>query len=210
MTRSTRLLGLALAAFAAVSTGEGGARSQDARDKSGKPASTAPSSAGRSPELDAAVRSLVNDRTLKDAQIGIVVMDCETGNVLAQSGEHQVLNPASNAKLYTAAAALAILHGSHRYQTTLSGTIQEGGVSGLTLRGHGDPSLRTDDLWRLVQEMKHRGVRRVDGDLFVDQKFFDELTTPRCFISWTRRHRSSVRSDGSPCPRSVRPETPPS
>jgi D-alanyl-D-alanine carboxypeptidase/D-alanyl-D-alanine-endopeptidase (penicillin-binding protein 4) len=135
----------------------------------------------RAPELEAAVRSLVNDRSLKDAQVGVVIVDCDTGNVLAQAGEHVVLNPASNAKLYTAAAALAILHGSHRYQTTLSGTIKSGAASGLVLRGHGDPSLRAQDLWAMVQELKSHGAKRVEGDIVVDQRFFDDQTTPPAF-----------------------------
>jgi serine-type D-Ala-D-Ala carboxypeptidase/endopeptidase (penicillin-binding protein 4) len=109
------------------------------------------------------------------------VLDVETGAVLAQSGEHTLLNPASNAKLYTAAAALAILHGSHRYQTTLGGTIKGGAASGLVLRGHGDPSLQTRDLWAMAQELKAHGARRIEGDLVVDQRFFDEVTTPPAF-----------------------------
>lgn len=203
MTRSTRLLGLSLAVGAALLFGEGGARSQ--------PADAGAPSAGRSPELEAAVRALVHDRTLKDAQIGVVVVDCETGNVLAQSGEHTVVNPASNAKLYTAAAALAILHGSHRYQTTLSGTIKGGGATGLTLRGHGDPSLKSDDLWAMVQELKLRGARRVDGDIFVDQKFFDEQTTPPAFEQqpneWAsfRAPVSAVALNGNTITLTIRP-----
>src|SRR5262249_51987661 len=105
----------------------------------------------------------------------------ENGNVLATAGEHVVMNPASNAKLYTAAAALALLQGSHRYSTTLSGTVKNGAASGLVLRGHGDPSLRSRDLWQLVVELQAHGVRRVDGDIGVDQKFFDEQTTPPAF-----------------------------
>jgi D-alanyl-D-alanine carboxypeptidase/D-alanyl-D-alanine-endopeptidase (penicillin-binding protein 4) len=138
-------------------------------------------SQSRAPEIEAAVRALVHDRALKDAQIGVVVMDAETGAILAQSGEHTVLNPASNAKLYTAGAALAFLKGSHRYQTTLSGTVKGGTVSGLVLRGHGDPSLRSRDLWQMVVELKAHGVRHVDGDILVDQKFYDEQTTPPAF-----------------------------
>jgi D-alanyl-D-alanine carboxypeptidase/D-alanyl-D-alanine-endopeptidase (penicillin-binding protein 4) len=138
-------------------------------------------SASAAPELEGAVRSLVNDRSLKDAQVGVVILDCDTGGVLAQAGEHVVLNPASNAKLYTAAAALAILHGSHRYQTTLSGTIKSGAASGLVLRGHGDPSLRAQDLWAMVQELKSHGAKRVEGDIVVDQRFFDDQTTPPAF-----------------------------
>ncbi|HEY8077855.1 MAG TPA: D-alanyl-D-alanine carboxypeptidase/D-alanyl-D-alanine-endopeptidase [Labilithrix sp.] len=137
--------------------------------------------AAASPEIAAAVRALTRDRIFKDAQIGIVVMDCETGAILAESGSHTVLNPASNAKLYTAAAALAILHGAYRYQTTLSGTIHGNSASTLVLRGHGDPSLRQQDLWAMVQELKMHGVKKVDGDLVVDQSFFDEQTTPPAF-----------------------------
>lgn len=165
----------------------------------------------KSSEIAAAVRALVGDRSLKDAQIGVVVMDAESGEVLAQSGEHLVLNPASNAKLYTAAAALAILHGTHRYQTTLTGTIKSGGVSGLTLRGHGDPSLRTHHLWAMVQELKAHGVRRVDGDLFVEQKFFDEMTTPPAFEQqpneWAafRAPVSAVALNGNTITLAVRP-----
>ena len=164
-----RLLALALTSAFVLGT------STDARSQDGG------TSGQRSPELEAAVRALVNDRTLKDAQIGVVVMDAESGNVLAASGEHIALNPASNAKVYTAAAALAILHGSHKYQTTLSGTIKGGGATGITLRGHGDPSLETRDLYELVSELKMHGARRVDGDIHVDQKFFDEQTTPPAF-----------------------------
>jgi D-alanyl-D-alanine carboxypeptidase/D-alanyl-D-alanine-endopeptidase (penicillin-binding protein 4) len=152
----------------------GGARSDDA-----PAAGDAKSSA---PDVASAVRALAASSGLKNAQIGVVVLDADSGAVLGQSGEHVVLNPASNAKLYTAAAALAILHGSHRYQTTLSGTIKGNAVTGaLVLRGHGDPSLRTQDLWAMAQELKAHGVRRVDGDIVVDQQFFDEQTTPPAF-----------------------------
>jgi D-alanyl-D-alanine carboxypeptidase/D-alanyl-D-alanine-endopeptidase (penicillin-binding protein 4) len=167
--------------------------------------------AARAPELEAAVRALVRDRVLKDAQVGVVVMDAETGAVLAQSGEHAVLNPASNAKLYTAAAALAILKGSHRYSTTLSGTVKGGSVSNLVLRGHGDPSLRTPDLWQMVVDLKAHGVRRIDGDLFVDQKFFDEQTTPPAFEQqpneWAafRAPVSAVALNGNTVTLAIRP-----
>jgi D-alanyl-D-alanine carboxypeptidase/D-alanyl-D-alanine-endopeptidase (penicillin-binding protein 4) len=176
----------ALTVASALLLAGGGARSEPGAapaatmPEAGASAPASPAFA-RAPELEAAVRSLVNDRSLKDAQVGVVILDCDTGSVLAQAGEHIVLNPASNAKLYTAAAALAILHGSHRYQTTLSGTIKSGAASGLVLRGHGDPSLRAQDLWAMVQELKSHGAKRVEGDIVVDQRFFDDQTTPPAF-----------------------------
>jgi D-alanyl-D-alanine carboxypeptidase/D-alanyl-D-alanine-endopeptidase (penicillin-binding protein 4) len=197
---------LGLAVSALVVSGGSGALSQP---------STSASGASKAPELEAAVRALVHDRSLKDAQIGVVVMDADSGNVLAQSGEHIVLNPASNAKLYTAAAALGILKGSHRYQTTLSGSVKSGGVSGLVLRGHGDPSLRSRDLWQMVLELKAHGVRRVEGDILVDQKFFDEQTTPPAFEQqpneWAafRAPVSAVALNGNTVTLTIRPSSTP-
>jgi serine-type D-Ala-D-Ala carboxypeptidase/endopeptidase (penicillin-binding protein 4) len=137
---------------------------------------------GRSPELQAAARALASERSFKDASVSIAVLDVDSGRMLAAEGEHVALNPASNAKLYTAATALAMLHGDHKFETTLSGTAKSGAVVGsLVLRGHGDPSLATADLWSMVAELKAEGITKVTGDIVVDQRFFDEQTTPPAF-----------------------------
>jgi D-alanyl-D-alanine carboxypeptidase/D-alanyl-D-alanine-endopeptidase (penicillin-binding protein 4) len=134
------------------------------------------------PELQAAVTAAGSERALGPASVGIAIVDVDSGRWLAAVNEHIALNPASNAKLYTAGAALAILRGEHRYETTLSGKISGEAVSGsLGLRGFGDPSLKSADLWTMVQELKGYGVKRIDGDIVVDQEFYDELTTPPAF-----------------------------
>ena len=146
------------------------------------PASPAAANADHAPELDAAIRAIVNDSTFKSAQIGIAILDIDSGHYLAASNEHAPLNPASNAKLYTAAVALAILHGEHRFETTLTGDLKRTSVKGpLVLRGHGDPSLTTADLWGMVQELVKYGVRAIDGDVLVDQSFNDAEFTPPAF-----------------------------
>ncbi len=124
---------------------------------------------------------MASDRALGEASVGIAILDVDSGRMLAAVNEHLALNPASNAKLYTAGAALATLHGEHRFETTLSGNLEGDAVSGLALRGYGDPSLATEDLWSLVQQLKEYGVTRVDGDIVVDQGFYDDQTTPAAF-----------------------------
>jgi D-alanyl-D-alanine carboxypeptidase/D-alanyl-D-alanine-endopeptidase (penicillin-binding protein 4) len=137
---------------------------------------------GRSPEFQAAARALANEHSFKDASVSIAILDVDSGRMLAAEGEHLALNPASNAKLYTAATALAMLHGDHKFETTLSGTAKSGAVVGsLVLRGHGDPSFSTADLWAMVSELKAEGITKVTGDILVDQRFFDEETTPPAF-----------------------------
>ena len=169
-----RLLALAAATLIAMTAGD--ATSQ------APPAGATAVPVDHAPELDAAIRAAVNDHALRGAQIGIAIYDIETGHYLAVSNEHAPLNPASNAKLFTAAAALATLHGNHRYETTLSGNVKKDGVVGpLVLRGHGDPSLSTAHLWEMVEELRTYGVRHIDGDILVDQLFFDDQTTPPAF-----------------------------
>jgi D-alanyl-D-alanine carboxypeptidase/D-alanyl-D-alanine-endopeptidase (penicillin-binding protein 4) len=146
------------------------------------PAAIGAAAAGRAPEIEAAVAALVGDRAFKDAKVSIAIVDVDSGRLLASHDEHLPLNPASNAKVYTAAAALATLRGEHRFETTISGHLEGGEVAGpLVLRGSGDPSLATSDLTRMVEELRGLGLRHVTGDILVDQRAFDEQTVPPAF-----------------------------
>lgn len=121
-------------------------------------------------------------KSLQNAKVSAEVVDVDTGKVLASRDPHALLNPASNAKVYTAACALALLHGNHRYQTTLAGTMKGGEITGaLVIRGYGDPTLRTADFLEMARDLHQRGVRRVVGDILVDQRFFDGEHTPPAF-----------------------------
>ncbi len=119
----------------------------------------------------------------KGFQVGVEVIEIDTGRVMAAGGEHQPLNPASNEKLVTATAALALLHPEHRFETGLYGPSSKGPVlSGpVVLRGYGDPSLRTGDLYAMALELKRDGVKRIDGGVVVDQRFYDEQHVPPAF-----------------------------
>lgn len=128
-----------------------------------------------------AVQALTRSIAGFGGQVSVAVLDVETGELLGAANEHKPLNPASNAKVLTAAAALATLRGTHRYETGLYGQIRGGSVASLVLRGHGDPSLSTKDLWDLVRALRDAGVRKVDGDILVDQRFFDDSHVPPAF-----------------------------
>ena len=131
--------------------------------------------------FDAAIRAITNDKTFKDSLVSIAIMDVDSGELLGAANEHSALNPASNAKVYTAACALATLRGNHRYGTSVHGNVNGQNVDNVVLRGSGDPSLETDDILMLARDLFNRGVRKIDGDILVDQRFFDEQTTPPAF-----------------------------
>lgn len=178
------------------------------------PAAIGAEAASRAPEIEAAVRALANDRAFKDAKVAVAIVDVESGRLLASHNEHLPLNPASNAKVYTAAAALATLRGDHRFETTLSGAIKTGEISGsLVLRGTGDPSLTTADVSRMVEELRGLGLRRIGGDILVDQRAFDEQSVPPAFEQqpneWAsfRAPVSAVALNANTVTMTVRPTT---
>ncbi len=131
-------------------------------------------------KIRAAVADLANDAKSWGGAAGVMVVDVATGTVLASADEHAALNPASNAKLATAAAALRVLGPDHRYLTGLYGKVNGARVPALVLRGTGDPTLTSDDVAGLARELAAHGVRKVDA-ILVDQSAFDDAFTPPAF-----------------------------
>jgi len=131
--------------------------------------------------VQAAAEALVRWARERGGVAGVAVIDPVDGRHVAAASERTPLNPASNAKLFTAAVALAKLGPHHRYVTGLYGEIRGDHVGDLVLRGTGDPSLTTDDLAGLVRALAAMGVRRVEGRILVDGSRFDAQTVPPAF-----------------------------
>jgi len=123
-------------------------------------------------QIDAAVGS----EGIGAAKIGVAVIDVESGNTLYAKNAALLLNPASNVKLVTTAAALAMLGPEYRWRTVAyaDAPVHNGELRGrLYLRGTGDPTLVVEDLWRLASDLYAQGLRKVSGELAVDDTFFD-------------------------------------
>jgi D-alanyl-D-alanine carboxypeptidase/D-alanyl-D-alanine-endopeptidase (penicillin-binding protein 4) len=135
--------------------------------------------AAGSRELDAALRAIVEGSALTGARAGVLVEDVESGQVLYAKDADVLLNPASNVKLVTSAAALARLGPEYRFATEFLVDATSRGSSSakvLHVRGKGDPTLVTERLWVIAGELAHLGLRRV-GDVVVDETFFDDTRT---------------------------------
>lgn len=130
--------------------------------------------------LPRAIRKLTEEVKRWGGSVGVAVLDVGSGQMLAEQKAHASFNPASNAKLATAAAALAILGPQRRFVTGLYGKIEGDTANEITLRGDGDPSLETRDLWALARELRAVGVRKVRG-ITVDQGYFDDRYAPPAF-----------------------------
>jgi D-alanyl-D-alanine carboxypeptidase/D-alanyl-D-alanine-endopeptidase (penicillin-binding protein 4) len=136
-----------------------------------------PAAAGGPPPaaLREAIDGLVERSALSGARVGICVVSLDTGATLYARDADALLNPASNVKLFTAAAALAKFGPEYRFETEAwldAAGLGGGSPRALYLRGKGDPTLTTERLWVLAADLQHLGLRRV-GDLVLDESWFD-------------------------------------
>jgi len=141
----------------------------------GVPSTPRSAEAGAARELEAALRAIVEGGSLAGARAGVVVQDVESGQVLYAKDADALLNPASNVKLVTTAAALGRLGPDYRFDTEFFVDAASRGspsVRTLHVRGKGDPTLFTERLWAIAGDLAHLGIRRI-GDLVVDESFFD-------------------------------------
>ena len=123
---------------------------------------------------------------------GVVVADRDTGETLYDLNAGRLFAPASNAKIFTTAFALATLGPNYRYHTTLesNGALgADGRLSGdLKLIGRGDPDLsnrifpyagkeeRTGSVDKILAELADaavaKGLREVHGNIIADDSYF--------------------------------------
>lgn len=135
--------------------------------------------------LDVRIDALIDKADFgKNAKIGVSIVDLATGETLYARNADVALNPASNAKLVTTAAALERLGPEHRYTTRLwtdASGIEDGAINKLYLQGGGDPSLVTGEVYELVGQLRAAGVERVRGAVIVDADRFDADGLPPGF-----------------------------
>lgn len=127
-------------------------------------------------ELARGLDRLVRAPALRGARLGVVVEDLASGRRLLAREPDTALVPASNQKLLTAAAALAHWGPTHRFETPvlIEGELDAGVLDGtLWIVGQGDPSLVSESLWKLAEEIRLRGITEIRGGIGIDSTRFD-------------------------------------
>ncbi len=107
---------------------------------------------------------------LRVGTTGLYVVDAATGDELFAVHPDDPLNPASNVKLISTAAAVDLLGPDFRYTTRVLGPAPDdhGVVAGdVYLLGTYDPTLTVDHVTGLARELAAAGITRIDGDVLV-------------------------------------------
>ena len=142
--------------------------------------------------LEARIATVLGSPDLARGFWGIEVVSLASGKTLYAQNPDKLFTPASNTKLFTTAAALALIGPDYKFRTTVetSGTLDRyGRLSGdVVLVGRGDPNLsgrelpydlrtqRSDNpiqaLETLADALVQKGVKYVDGDIVADDSYF--------------------------------------
>lgn len=137
---------------------------------------------------------------IKNASLGIKVMNLQTNKTLFELNSNKSLVPASNLKLLTTGAALEVLGADYRFKTTLAydGKIRSDGIldGNIYIIGGGDPTLgskyliakdpnritaeekkkQLDFLNIWAEKIKKMGIKKINGKIIADCSYYPETT----------------------------------
>ena len=143
-------------------------------------------------DLASQIAAIIAQPQLARADWGIAIAELETGKTIyARNADHLFL-PASNAKLLTTSAVMALIGPDYRFRTTVetTGTMDtDGRLKGdLVIVGRGDPNIsgrvlpyalksqrnppHTQILEDMADQVARAGVKTVDGDVIGDDTFY--------------------------------------
>jgi serine-type D-Ala-D-Ala carboxypeptidase/endopeptidase (penicillin-binding protein 4) len=142
--------------------------------------------------LASRIEKILSQPDVARAFWGIEAVDVATGETLYTLNADKLFTPASNTKLFTTSAVLALVGAEYKYRTTVetTGTLDKyGRLSGdVQIVGRGDPNLtggvlaynpraerstpRVRALEQLADQLVQRGVKFVDGDVIGDDSYF--------------------------------------
>ncbi len=121
-------------------------------------------------QLDA----LLASPPLSTGHVSLEVRSLANNELVYARNENDLLNPASNTKVATAAAAFLRFGPEYRFTTDILAdhTYAHGHAKTLYVKGRGDPGITTERLEAFARDLAHRGLVQI-GDLVLDDTQFD-------------------------------------
>ena len=146
----------------------------------------------KTPSLASQIDAILAQPDVARGFWGVDIESLDTGKELYAYNSDRLFTPASNTKLFTTAAALALIGPDYRFQTTVetSGVVDKyGRLNGdLVLVGRGDPNLSgrvlpyniktqrttppTEVLEELADQLVQKGLKYIDGDVVGDDSYY--------------------------------------
>lgn len=132
--------------------------------------------------LTTAIDHILNHQA-NNMQVGVYVKNLTSGEVLYNQNGTRPMTPASNTKVFTAAAAYLYLGPNYHYVTEIDSPISADKImkGNVYMYFSGDPTLTSRDIYSLVDQLKQKGVRQISGNVVIDDSIF---TGPDYGLGW--------------------------
>lgn len=101
------------------------------------------------------------------SQLALLAINTKSQDQIANIDSETLLPPASTQKVVTALAASLYLPKDFRFETVVERTGKD-----IVFRFGGDPTLTRKNLQLLVSALKARGIRQINGDVWLDGSIF--------------------------------------
>lgn len=149
-------------------------------------------SKGESKSLASRIDKILSQADVARGMWGIEAVSLTTGKTVYSQNSEKLFTPASNTKLFTTAAALALIGPDYKFHTTVETMApldKYGRIAGdLVLVGRGDPNIsgrvlpynmKTERrmpalsaLDGLADQLVQKGVKYIDGDVIADDTYY--------------------------------------
>lgn len=135
-------------------------------------------SANSSSKLKKRIDFILKENALDRKKLSIAIYSLSRQEFLYSLNPDTAMNPASAVKLLTAAVVLKKLGPEYTFKTQVFASKKPSGGAlqgDLILVGSGDPSFVTERAHLLADQVIRSGVKKVSGDIWVDDWAFDQV-----------------------------------
>jgi len=112
-----------------------------------------------SERIEAELKSKLFVQTL----VAVEISDLESGKILFTRNSNILLRPASNAKLFSSAAALLALPPETEFVTSFHLSTSSSGKNFLWVKGSGDPLITSEDIQNAIESIQSRSLEAIEG-----------------------------------------------
>ena len=126
--------------------------------------------------LTDSLQALLTKYKVPTENLSVYVRDVNADQAMLSHNIDIARSPASTIKLVTTYTALQQLGPNYAWSTEAwtRGEFRNGVLAGdLILKGYGDPFLVYERYWKLVNELKDRGLKEIQGDIIIDKTHYD-------------------------------------
>lgn len=125
-------------------------------------------------DLAGEINAILDNPIHERATWGVLIQHLNSDNILYQLNDEKYFIPASNTKVLTTASALLRFGGDYQITTPIHYTGEMPNIDTLTILGKGDPTITTEKLNEIAQELANKGISSINQLIIKDDTPFSD------------------------------------